>query len=300
MTLRFLSTLSVVGASAALALALFSIDPVPIHAQGKGGGNGGGGGQNEAQNPSKITFDDSQAGVRSDLLFTNTVTDAVTGDPLLMGGSYEGFDNPNGLEVFIGSAANGGNIFLRTNTVGPPPVPNAVRDLNMTLPAGAAGAGSGCAELPDAASDYDFHFANAKVDQQVSSGLFGIPVGETRNAPLRIRFFHNGQPYFLDFDADIKGNCKAQSDFVSVTRLNDTQWQVFSAGRNACIPATQRERQGRPLRRWAGELLLHHRGHLSPVSDLVGTVFGNLLPSNQEGLTRPSSSPKKEPAPARP
>lgn len=170
------------------------------------GGDGGGGGS-QVKTPARITFDDSQTGIRSD------------------GGSYEGFDNPNGLEVFIGSQGNYGNIYFRTNSITPP----SPRALNMTLPANTCG-------LPTSATTYYFHFANAKPDEEVPDGLFGFEAGGPAfNAPMRIRFFHGGTAYFLNFDAGDKGPCKSQSDFVKVERLSETEWRVFTAGQFACV-----------------------------------------------------------------
>ena len=213
-----LSALTATGVGAALLVLVFS-SVTPTTTRAAKGGKGGGG--DEEQTPAKITFDDSQTGIRSDGLFPNVVQG-------VSGGSYEGFNDPNGTEVFIGSQGNLGNIFMRTNTVQPPPTPNVVRDLDMTLPANSCG-------LPAAATTYDFHFANVTVNAE--NGLFGIQDGETHTGSMKIRFFHDGMPYFITFDVIDKGksNCKGQSSYVQVERLNATQWRVFSNGELACI-----------------------------------------------------------------
>jgi hypothetical protein len=169
---------------------------------------GGGGGGEQEKAPARITFH-------------NRNDDEILSD----GSPYETASPPGDtIEVFIGTQANGGNIFLRTNSVNYPTTSS--RQLVIKVPE----VDSSCSFSKILAEEkYSFHFANVKVDTEVSDGLYGIQLGGTVSAPMKIRFFDgNGAPFFLNFDTKDKGVCKGGSDFVHVKRITETQWRVFS------------------------------------------------------------------------
>jgi hypothetical protein len=148
-----------------------------------------------------------------------TFADAVDHEIQSDGGVYEHSGVIDGLEVFIGSQANFGNIFLRPNS--------SCRKLNFTVPA------NGCG-LP--AGTFDFGFLKADVNDVVSDGVFGMAEGDVVTAPMRIRFFDAaGQAYFLSFQPSQPGPCRNKSGLVKVERAADGLSRTVSDDGSACI-----------------------------------------------------------------
>ena len=150
-----------------------------------------------------------------------TFADAVDHEIRSDAGVYEHSGVIDGLEVFIGSQANFGNIFLRPNSSG--------RKLNFTVPANGCGLSAGTANV-------DFGFLKTDVNDVVSDGVFGMAEGDVVMAPMRIRFFDAaGQAYFLNFQPSGPGPCKNKSNLVKVERAADgASWTVSDDG-SACI-----------------------------------------------------------------
>ena len=177
---------------------------------GKGGGGGNGGGGNETT-PATITF------------CNNAVDPACnpSGHELLgNGGPYVDGVSPD-LEVFIGSAANDGNIRLKGR--------NSVRMIEINVPA------NDC-ELPTGPQTFDFQSLKVDAAAVISGGVHSIGSGVTEAAPMTIRFAHNTELYFLSFDPGKSGICKNKSGgLVQVTGVSATSWTVTNGGSTACI-----------------------------------------------------------------
>lgn len=152
-------------------------------------------------------------------------------------GIYEGLNSPDGLEVFIGSQANSGNIFLRQQD---PSIDN--RALRINIPANECG-------LPEVAAYFPLRFANAKPDNVIPDGVFGIAENESSGAiPMKIMFLDGANEYFINFDPSLPGPCNGQSGYVKVERLPDVggkgRWTVSPNG-NACIEKQQKGKNKR-------------------------------------------------------
>ena len=158
--------------------------------------------------PATITFDDNAAGIRSD-----------------GSGPYVHMDPEDvGLDVFIGSAANDGNIILRPN--------DGLRDLNITIPLDdQCGLTTGLIDL---------ELLKVDVDDAVSGGIYGIAPDDFANVPMKIRFDVGGTLYFLNFNNDQSGPCKNKSGLVRVERAtNGASWTVSDDGA-ACVERNKR------------------------------------------------------------
>ena len=193
--------------------AILTVSPTPSHAA-KGGQSKGGG---QPPTPAIITFCDVDASC--DPQNPSKIQS--------VGGQY--VDGANGLEVTIDSAANQGNPRLEGNNS---------RMLRITVPAndkcGLLTSGTGPLDV-----DVDFQFLRVEVDKEVSGGVFGLAVGESRIVPMVIRFGYpvmNGGLFFLYYHMDLKGPgpCKGQSGFVKVVRNTNTSWTVTDNG-DACV-----------------------------------------------------------------
>ena len=167
-------------------------------------------GDGQATTPSIVTFrDDPGDGLQSD------------GD-LIYGPEYtHGEPTTDDLRVFIGSAANEGNIKMQ---FGPDHTFPAVVVRGFTLdfsnPGGDPNTGV-C--LPAGGSEFVVpHFLKVDVNDFISQGIFGLTtVGATSLASMTVRFFDAEEnPYFLNFTPVNSGPCQGQWDLVSVARTS--------------------------------------------------------------------------------
>ena len=209
-----------VGAAVAFALmapasAAVDCDAKPDHPQCRPG--------NEAQpvTPARITF-------------ANGVGNDIEGDSIQGDGVYEGLDSPDGLEVFIGSAANSGNIFLQNDT-------NLSRTLRINMPE------NGCG-LPVGFSNFPFRRLRAQADAVFQDGVLGMSEGDLSGGiPMRILFEYSDDRYWLNFKPTETGPCKNQSGYAQVERLADDpdgtgNWTVTNDSNDgtACIEKVQK------------------------------------------------------------
>ena len=145
------------------------------------------------------------------------------------------------LDVFIGSAANDGNIILRPNDSG--------RQLRMVIPA------ADTCGLADLIVDdlVDLELLKVSADDVVSGGIYGIVQDDPQNVPMRIRFAVGSNLYFLNFNNAKQRPCKNRSSLVTVSRDDATSsWTVENAG-NACLELHQS--QGQNDRCFGNELM---------------------------------------------
>ena len=192
-----------------------ALTPRPAQAgnNGKGGGGGNGGGGNETT-PAVITIDNS---------YDDGSVPSEPPEIVSVGGSYE-TNAPPPLEVFVGSAANDGNIRLKGNSSG--------REIGITVPQP-----NDC-NLPS--GEFEFQFLKVDVGSVVSGGVHGISPGVTEAAPMRIRFADNGQMYFLNFNPGESCACRNKSGgLAQVTGVSATSWTVTNGGSTACIEKHQ-------------------------------------------------------------
>ncbi len=177
---------------------------------GKGGGGGGkdGGGGSGGIVPISITF-------RDDPVYDRVGSDIVT--PYV--------DAVSGVEAFIGSKANTGNVWLR--------LAQSDRGLYLDF--------TDCFDSPDY-SKCTSPFAPYKnsvvsisaikldANDVLSGGILSMVLDDTISAPLRIyyQFEKGAPPGFIEFNPSVKGGspCKNKSNHVTVIRISDTSWEV--------------------------------------------------------------------------
>ena len=177
------------------------------------GGDGGDGGSPTDPTPSEISFRDAVPGdeLLSDILAAHPTPDYVDGTPA-------------NLEVFLGSQ---GSIFLRNIDENDP----TARQIQITVP---AGSDPSC-NLPVGLNAFDFKFLIADVESSLNGGVFSMGDGPGNSvvAPMKARFFHNGDAYQLLFNPDEKGPCKNGSGEVRVEK-NGSTWTVTDDG-SVCV-----------------------------------------------------------------
>ena len=181
--------------------AILTVSPTPSQAA-KGGKGGGGGNQTT---PATITFLDAG------------------GHELLSDGVYD--NTVGGLEVFIGSAANEGNIRIKGLNAVP------IRTLNVTVPVGDA---CGLSTGPPTLENVELESLKVDAASVLSGGIFSIAQGESVAIPMGIRFARGEDLFFLQFDPQVNGPCKIKSGFVQVERTGAASWTVSDAG-PACV-----------------------------------------------------------------
>jgi len=142
------------------------------------------------------------------------------------GQSY--IDGEHGVEAFLGTQANSGNVGLRLN--------QSSRGLLLEF-AECASAGS-C--NPPASQLYSLVFVRVDATAVRKNGILGMSVNETMSAPARVYYQVSAEqgPGFIDFNPNLSGKnpCKGASDFVSVTRTGEGTWTIRAdATRIACV-----------------------------------------------------------------
>lgn len=178
--------------------------------------------------PAIITFRDCNAGFPS-AAFANLHPETALLDlcPVLddriksdTGMPYEdGMDG--GVEAFIGSQANLGNVWLK--------LAKSTRGLFLDF--------TGCASPPEECkppfTSQVVSLASIKVDANdvKKDGLFGMVVGESISAPMRVYYQLSADqpPGFVDFNPNQTGKepCKNKGNFVTVRRTGNTTWEVI-------------------------------------------------------------------------
>jgi hypothetical protein len=155
------------------------------------------------------------------ITFANAGADRITSDVY---GAY--INGQAGVEAFIGSKANLGNLFLRLLNS---PVRTLKLDFRDCISIG---------ECKPPAQDVQVPvFLKADVNETLSGGMLAMNVGDRTTAPMRIRFLDDDPegPWFVNFDPSIR-SCRG-SDMVTVERNSSTTWTV-SAGGIACLSAS--------------------------------------------------------------
>jgi len=174
------------------------------NSKGRGGSNGNG---EEAIRPARITFNDGGTQLASDGR-----------------GAYEhGID---GVEAFIGSQANTGNVWLRTVAA---PSRGVWLDFSLCESVDPAD----CTPLFTSAVNGG---VSIKVDADaiLSRGIYDMAVGSLIHPPMRVYYTDDAdQVRFVDFDNAAKGGspCKNQGVVnVEVERTGNTTWVVRAPG----------------------------------------------------------------------
>jgi hypothetical protein len=184
---------------------------------GKGGGKPADG--DDGTIPVSVTFLDAQ----TDLIGSDD------GTPYL--------DGTDGVQAFLGSQANTGNIMLWLS--------KSPRGLYMDF-SDCYGTGTDCVSPLDPILNGVISNSAIKVNANdvLTEGVFAMRFGEAHaiSAPMRVYYdFDDGRgPGFIEFNPAVKGGspCKNKSNFVTVVRISETSWEVSSApGNRAC--ATQ-------------------------------------------------------------
>jgi len=177
-----------------------------------GGGKGGGKDDGGGITPVSITF-------------RNAIDDRVGSDVIT---PY--VDSVEGVEAFLGSKANVGNVWLR--------LAQSDRGLYLDF--------SDCYDdncisplAPLENGVISISAIKLDADDVVSGGIVSMEKGDTISAPLRIYYqFGKGEsPGFIEFNPSVKGGspCKNKSNYVTVVRTSQTNWEVSAAPDNrAC------------------------------------------------------------------
>jgi hypothetical protein len=167
----------------------------------KGPGPGGGGSEGGLV-PVTITF----AGATGDRIHSDNGTPYT--------------DGVDGVEAFLGSKANYGNVFLR--------LAKSSRGLWLDF----SDCVSSC-NPPFTSEVNDLSSIKVNADDVQKDGLYGMSVGTTIQAPMRVYYQLDpaDAPGFVDFQPNLTGSspCRNQSLYVDVTRTGDQTWDVAGA-----------------------------------------------------------------------
>lgn len=171
----------------------------------KGKPDGGGGDPGDGNEVTPVT-----------VLFRDSVTDRVGSDGAIYINDYDEASD-SGVRAFIGTKANLGNVWLM--------LAKSARGLLLDF--------SDCISAcnPPFLVDVISNSAiKVEADRVQSDGLWGMSVGTTIFAPMRIFYdLDDGQgPGFVEFNPNLKGKspCKNKSNYVEVTRTSDTTWDI--------------------------------------------------------------------------
>lgn len=129
-------------------------------------------------------------------------------------------DGENGVEAFIGTQANSGNVGLRLN--------ESPRGLSLDF--------TECVSpescRPPPSQVYPLAFIRVDATAVRKNGVLGMAVNETVSVPMRVyyRLLAEQGPGFIDFNPNLTGKsaCKGASDFVSVIRTGEGTWEIFA------------------------------------------------------------------------
>jgi hypothetical protein len=193
-----------------LVLFLLGSGALPLHA----------GKQPGSKTPVVITFRDCQDGFAS-AAFTNLHPEAVC--PVLTdrtrsdwGQSY--VDGENGVEAFLGTQANSGNVLLNLK--------NSPRGLLLDF--AECVTPENC--TPPASQVYSLTSFRVDATAVRKNGLLGMALHETISAPARVYYQFSAEqgPGFIDFNPNLTGKspCKGASDYLSVTRTGQGSWEI--------------------------------------------------------------------------
>lgn len=173
--------------------------------------------------PVVITFRDCQDGFASAAFMTlhPDATCPAPADRIRSDWGQSYIDGEDGVEAFLGSKANFGNVWLKLE--------NSPRGLLLDF--------SECvspSESCNPPASQVYSLASIKVDANdvKKNGLLGMSVNETISAPMRVYYRVSAEqgPGFIDFNPDLTGRtaCKGASDFVSVTRTGEASWEIVA------------------------------------------------------------------------
>jgi hypothetical protein len=183
-----------------------------------------------SKTPVVITFRDCQDGFPSGAfsnLHPETVCPALA-DRIRSDWGQSYIDGENGVEAFLGSQANSGNVLLNLK--------NSSRGLMLDF--GDCVTPENC----NSPASQVYSLANIRVDATAvkKNGLLGMTLNETISAPMRVYYWVSADqgPGFIDFNPNLTGKspCKGASDFVSVTRTGEGSWEIEAdATRIGCV-----------------------------------------------------------------
>ncbi len=199
---------------------------------GNGKGGGGGGGDKE----------DGGGIVPISVTFADEIDDRVGSDVMLpyVDGEYPRGDGTGGIEAFLGSKANSGNVWLRLAKSSRGLLldfRHCVDGICLTPFEDLVGYTDGVVNLGVIAN------SAIKLDANdvLTDGVLSMKEGEPASSmPMRIFYdFDDGRgPGFIEFNPDANGGspCKNKSDKVWVKRTSPASWDVWSALDNrACV-----------------------------------------------------------------
>lgn len=159
--------------------------------------------------------------VSSRISFRDTATapEDRIGSENLTGDVYVDSNLPDGhagVDAFIGSEANTGNIFLRTWSLEDPTFVNRRIYLDFSQEVTNA---PDC--NPPSDLNYSLQFLKADVNDEVTDGIYALTeVGDSQDSEMRLRFIDgDGQAWFLNFGGGERKLCGSEgSSRVMVTR----------------------------------------------------------------------------------
>jgi hypothetical protein len=214
-----------------LMIGLGLLAAVPAAGQGKSGKGGGGGGgeteDNSGHAPVTFTLRDCRdgsagaafAGLHPEEplheLCAATPDDRIRSDSGL---PYVG--GVDGVDAYVGTKGTAGNFWLK---VAPSPRTLYLDFTDCKSPAAEC-------KPPFDAAEVDRAALYVQISAVRKNGAFGMAVGETLLAPMRIYVEPvAGQMNFVDFNPNLSGKdpCKNRSNYIEVTRTSATTWEVY-------------------------------------------------------------------------
>lgn len=225
-----------------LVLAVTIAATVPLHA----------GKQPGSKTPIVVTFRDCQSAFASAAYLAILAGSGCSApdDRFRSDWQQSYIDGEHGVEAFLGSQANSGNLLLN--------VKRSVRAIVLDF-ADCAATGS-CTPPPS----QEYSLSSIRVDATAvrKDGVLGMAINETMSAPMRVQyqFSPDQDPGFIDFNPNLTGKnvCKGASDYVSVTRTGERTWEVFAdESRIGCVTLPGTGGSG-----WAGNYRFPFRFHV--------------------------------------
>ncbi len=205
---------------AALLLCLIASATLPLEA----------GKQPESRTPVIITFRDCQAGFSSAAFLTIQAETCFQGQVDRIGSDWgvAYADGELGVEAFLGTQANSGNVLL-----------NLLRSTRGMLLDFSECVGSGTCTPPPSQM---YSLSSIRIDATAvrKNGLLGMALNETMSVPARVtyRYGDGDSPGFIEFNPNLNGKtpCKGASDYVSATRTSEHSWEIAAdTSRIGCV-----------------------------------------------------------------
>ncbi|HVT43950.1 MAG TPA: hypothetical protein VMT00_06120 [Thermoanaerobaculia bacterium] len=207
-------------AIAVLVLTLLAAAALPLHA----------GKQPGSKTPLVVTFRDCQDGFPSAafLALHPGAPCPAAADRIGSDWKQPYVDGELGVEAFLGTQANSGNVLLN--------VKRSTRGLLLDF--------TECVSTgrctPPPSQIYSLSSIRVDATAVRKNGLLGMAVHETLSVPARVQYQETAEqgPGFIDFDPNLGGKspCKGASDAVSVTRTGVDTWEVIAdPSRIGCV-----------------------------------------------------------------